>query len=243
MLNKVILITGSARGIGAAIAIEAKKDGAIVVLHGRTKSAPLLKLAKELDAAYITADVGNEEAMTQAVEKITAKHGRIDILINNAGIVKPASTLKSSNANWMEHFNVNVIGILNCTRAVVPHMIQQGSGRIINIASIHGHVAMASQGVSAYSATKAALLNMTSSMAKEFAPTIAVNAVSPGYTLTDMSNGWSEDVWSQISKTLLKRAAKPEEIAGAALFLASSRASYITGQVLIVDGGYSVASK
>lgn len=234
--NKTILITGSSRGIGAATARLAKNYGATVILHGKTESGELKKISKEIKCSYIVCDVADETA----VKKEVSKFKKIDILVNNAGINPSKTFMQLTNEDWQKVFEVNVLGVVNASKAVLPGMIKKGYGKIINIASIKGYPHIS--GKPAYAASKAAVIRITSSMAEEFAPyNILVNAVAPGFTETEMTKETlSPKIQSQIDKIPLKRMAKPNEIAEAILFLASDRANYITGQTLLVDGGYSI---
>lgn len=234
--RKEILITGSSRGIGAATARLAINYGANVILHGRTESSNLTDLARELKSSYIFCDVADEESVQRKVERL----GTIDILVNSAGINPSKTFMELTNDDWMEIFRTNVLGMVNFSKAVIPGMIERKQGKIINIASIKGYSHIS--GKPAYAASKAALIRITSSMAEEFAPYgILVNAVAPGFVDTEMTRAtMSEKIKEQIGRIPLKRTAKPEEIAEAILFLASDKANYITGQTLIVDGGYSL---
>ncbi len=239
--NKTILITGSSRGIGAATARLATQYGARVVLHGKTDSDELKNIANELGTSYVVADLTSGEEISKAAEHAIANAGHIDCLINCAGITKSFPFLEASDEIWEEIFMINVLGTVRFCRALIPHMQQHGGGSIVNIASIRGRDT--TSGRTAYSTSKAAIINLTCSLAKEFAPAIRVNAVAPGFTKTDMSKEWGERTWSQSKQSLVGRAAEPIEIAEAVLFLASDRARYIVGQTLIVDGGYSLAGK
>lgn len=246
--NKVILITGSSRGIGAATARLAKQYGADVILHGKAESPRLNELVKELDAFAIAADVGDKQAVETAVAQAIKAKSRIDILVNSAGMMTPKHLIKPflelDDATWREIYQTNILGSVHFCQAVIPHMQTAGRGRVVNISSIRGHDSMSSSRSVPYSSSKAAIKNMTSALAKEFAKDgIAVNAVSPGFTETDIAQTWNETVWSQVKTSLLGRVAQPQEIAEAILFLASDRASFITGQTLIVDGGYQIAGK
>jgi NAD(P)-dependent dehydrogenase (short-subunit alcohol dehydrogenase family) len=234
--GKTILVTGSSRGIGAAIARLAKSYGAAVIMHGKDESADLKRIARELDAQIVVFDVADEKAVVRELKKL----GTIDILVNNAGI-NPSKTFEDLTSNdWLDIFAVNVFGVANVSRVVLSDMRKKG-GVIVNIASIKALNSIS--GKPAYAAAKAAVMRMTSSMAEEFAPWgIRVNAIAPGFTETDMTaSTLSPEIKAQIEKIPLKRMAKPEEIAEAVLFLASDKARYITGQTLFVDGGYSVA--
>ena len=234
--NKTILITGSSRGIGAVTARLAKGYGANVILHGKTKSENLQKIASELNSQYIYCDVTDEEA----VKKNASRLGDIDILVNNAGINPSKTFMELTNDDWKQIFETNVLGLVNFSRAVIPRMIERKQGRIINIASVKGYSNVA--GKPAYAASKAAVMRITSSMAEEFAPCgILVNAVAPGFTNTEMTlTTLSPQIQKQIEKIPLKRMARPKEIAEMVCFLASDKASYITGQTIAVDGGYSI---
>ncbi|HZL07628.1 MAG TPA: SDR family oxidoreductase [Candidatus Dormibacteraeota bacterium] len=241
--GKTVLITGSARGIGAATARLASSLGAKVILHGRTASKSLQDLAAELNADWIANDVGDKNAVQQNVKDVIAKTGKIDVLIISAGIAPAEPFLEATDEHWLEVYRTNVLGVVNFCQAVIPHMQEQGYGRIVNVASIRGHATGPSSRVSAYSASKAAVINLTSSLAKEFAPNIAVNAVSPGFTETDITENWVDATWEKAKSSLLGRIGQPEEIAEAIVFLASDKARFITGQTLIVDGGYISAGK
>lgn len=242
--GKIVLITGSARGIGAATARLAYKNGAKVILHGKRPSEALDKLSKELDnAPTVTFDVSSKAEVEQSIQTMLDKFGKIDVLVNSAGMVKPKPFLETEDADWYEHISVNVLGIVHACQAVIPTMLENNYGRIVNVASTRGHQVLASNRIMAYSASKAAVINLTASLAKEFAPTIAVNAVSPSFTNTEMSQNWNDTVHQQVKTALLGRAAEPHEIAEAIIFLAGDGAGFITGQTLLVDGGYSMSGK
>lgn len=239
--NKVVLITGSSRGIGEATARLAREYGARVVLHGKEDSKHLRQVAKSIDAPYVFCDVTDEDGVKRIVEGVIESEKKIDVLINCAGIINPGTFLETSKEEWTKIFEVNVLGTVNFCKAAIPHMQEADYGRIVNIASIRGHSGTSAR--AAYSMSKAAIINLTSVLAKEFAPVIAVNAVSPGFTKTDLVKNWTKEGWKRARTSLLGRVAEPKEIAEAVLFLASERASFITGQVITVDGGYSIAGK
>ncbi len=233
--DKHILITGSSRGIGASIARIAKGYGAEVILHGKTESEELKIVASELNAKYIFCDTGNETEVKMAMKTIS----KVDILINNAGISLSKSLKESKTEEWLATYNTNIMGIVNFSKEVIPKM-ELGIGKIINIASIKGLAS--STGRPAFASSKAGVIALTASMAKELGPNILVNCVAPGFTETETTKkDWSERIYKQIDQTILKRAAKPEEIAEVVLFLASNKSNYITGQTIIVDGGYSIS--
>ncbi len=239
--NKTIFITGSSRGIGAATARLAKQYGAKVILHGKDKSESLEKLAQELGTKYYPCDVIDSKMVQQTVNNAIGDYGKIDALINCAGIALRTTIMDNSDEPWLDMFKINILGTLHFCQAVFPHMQKAGSGRIVNTSSIRGFTATA--GKPAYSVSKAGIVNLTATMAKEFAPFITVNAVAPGFTETDMSKTWDEPTRKLAESCLLKRTADPKEIAEALLFLASDRASFITGQTFLVDGGYSISNK
>lgn len=240
--DKIILITGSSSGIGAATARLAKEYGATVILHGKTESTELKALAKELDCQYIFCDVADKKAVESEVKRIFKKVKRIDILVNSAGIApRKSSFLEGTDKEWLNIFKVNVLGTKHFCQEIIPHMQENKYGRVINISSIRGYAN--TTGNSAYGASKAAILTLTASLAKEFAPEIAVNAVAPGFTDTRMAVLRTEKTKKQVTEALLGRAALPEEIAEVILFLVSDKASFITGQTIIVDGGYSISGK
>lgn len=234
--NKTILITGSSRGIGAATARLAKQYGANVILHGETKSKNLVDLSLELKSPYIFCDVADETAVRREISSI----GSIDVLVNNAGINPSKTFMELTNKEWRRILEVNVLGPVNFSKAVIPGMQSRGYGKIINVASVKGYNHVA--GKPGYAASKAALMRITTSMAEEFAQYgILVNAVAPGFTETEMTaTSMSEVIKAQIKEISLKRMAKPEEIAETILFLASDKANYITGQTIVVDGGYLI---
>jgi len=235
MKNK-ILITGSSRGIGAAIARLAKEKGYEVLLHGRTNSSCLIELAKELDSKYLIFDISKEDEVRRALSKIT----QINVLVNSAGVNISKTFDDLTDTDWKAIYDVNLFGLVNVTRHVVPIMKRSKStGKIINIASIKG--LYASVGRVAYASSKAAVINLTTGLAKELAPGILVNAVAPGFTNTEMTDTtWSDRIKKQVGNILLKRMADPKEIAEIVLFLSSTENEYITGQTINIDGGFSI---
>ena len=210
-------------------------------MHGKTESEELKKLAKELECEYIFCDVADKMAVDSEVKRILKKVEKIDILVNSAGIATRQKFLESTEETWLDIFKINVLGTTHFCQAVIPQMQKNKYGRIVNIASIRAFGS--TSGRPAYSASKAAVMNLTSVLAKEFAPDILVNAVAPGFIETPMSKVWDEEIWKKIKTALLGRVGQPKEIAEAILFLASDKASFITGQTIIVDGGYSISGK
>ena len=193
-MKKVILITGSSRGIGAAIARLAKEKGYEVLLHGRTHSSHLMKLAKELDSKYLIFDISNEDEVRQALFETT----EINILVNSAGVNISKTFNDLTDTDWRNVYDINLFGLVNVTRYVVSIMKRSKStGKIINVASIKG--LYASVGRVAYASSKAAVINLTTGLAKELAPDILVNAVAPGFTNTEMTDKtWSDRIKNQL---------------------------------------------
>jgi 3-oxoacyl-[acyl-carrier protein] reductase len=230
--GRTVLIAGASRGIGAATARLAADAGARVIVHGRTRSEPLLSLARSLDATAIACDGRDETAVRQAVAGF-----EVDALICTLGSVQPTPALDGDTEDWVSDFRSNVLAPAHFIRAVAPAMRQRGYGRIATVSSIRGRNTLAGSDVTGYSAAKAALENMTVSYAKELAPAVTVNAVAPGFVLTGMSKTWTDTVHAEVGRNLLGRAAQPQEIAGVLTFLISDAASYLTGQTIVVDGG------
>ncbi len=186
-------------------------------------------------------DVSKKDQVERFMEAFVKEFGRIDILVNNAGIVISRPFLEKTAEDWIRTLEVNLIGVFLCSQAAAKYMLAQKSGKIINISSIRGIDHCGREGIMDYSASKAGVINLTKTMAKELAPYINVNTVAPGHTLTEMTQPLPEDVKrNMIEGSYLKRMAQPEDIAKAILFLASEDANFITGQLLLVDGGFSL---
>ena len=238
--GKVVLITGGAQGIGKQIALEFSQAGAKVVLFDlfpeileRTKQE-LLK--NGFCESYVT-DVTNAANVEENINKVIDKIGKIDILVNNAGITKDSLLLRLSENDWDKVLAVNLKGAYLCSKAAAKHMIRQKQGKIVNISSIIGIVGNAGQ--ANYSASKAGLIGLTKSLAKELGSrNICVNAVAPGYIQTKMTDVLPDKVKEEMLKRIpLRRFGTSKDVAKAVVFLASPEADYITGQVLVVDGG------
>jgi 3-oxoacyl-[acyl-carrier protein] reductase len=241
--NKVALITGGGSGIGEATVLRFSEEGAKVVINdvnedNANKLAEKLK-AKGCEALVCSADVCNKNDVEKMINQIIDKFDRLDILVNNAGINRDSFVKKMSEEQWDKVININLKGTFLCAQAALVPMMEQKSGRIINTASIG---ALGNIGQANYSASKAGVIGFTKTLALEGARyNINVNCVSPGATNTAMTAGIPPEIAEMVKKKIpLRRFAEPEEIANMHLFLASEESSYITGQVIFVDGGISV---
>jgi len=240
--GKVALVTGSARGIGRSIAEAFGAEGAIVVVNDVGNDAG----ARETLAAITSSggngtvemfDVGDAAQVDAGVKNILAAHGRIDILVNNAGITRDNLLLRMSEEEFDAVLRVNLKGTFLLTKAVTRHMIKQRSGKVVNISSVVGM--MGNAGQSNYAAAKAGIIGFTKASARELAPrNITVNAIAPGFIRTAMTAGLPEAVQKTfLAQIPLGRFAEPQEVAELALFLASDASSYITGQMIGINGG------
>ena len=243
--GKVALVTGASRGIGRAIALQLAAEGAKVAINfaGNTAKAEEVKAEIESnggEALLVQADVSNAESVEEMVNKVTEKFGKIDILVNNAGITRDGLLMRMKDSDFDEVINTNLKGVFNCTKTVSKLMIKQRSGRIVNMASIVAITGNAGQ--TNYAAAKAGIIGFSKSAAKEFASRgITVNVVAPGFIETDMTAVLPEKVKEAMLKEIpLGRIGEPVDIANAVKFLVSDQASYITGQVIRVDGGMNM---
>lgn len=243
--DKTALITGGARGIGGTTAFLFAKEGAKVgILDLREEGLRKIKdQAKKKGIALTTfvGDVSKKDQIESVMQEFVQEFGRIDVLVNNAGIAISRPFLEKTVEDWKKTLEVNLIGIFVCSQAAARYMLEQKSGKIINISSIRGIDHCGREGIMDYSASKAAVISLTKTMAKELAPHVNVNTVAPGHTNTEMIKSLPEEIRkNMIEGSYLKRLAKPQEIAKAILFLASNDADFITGQLLLVDGGFSL---
>jgi 3-oxoacyl-[acyl-carrier protein] reductase len=240
--NQVAIVTGAGRGIGQAIAQRLAEEGARVAVVSRTE-ANAVKTADEINAKHAglsvayAVDVANLAAVKALVERILADFSRIDILVNNAGLTRDNLSMRLSESDWDTVIDTNLKGAFNFIQSVERTMLKQRSGRIINISSVAGLTGNAGQ--ANYSASKAGLLGLTKSIARELASrSITCNAVAPGFITTDMTDVLPDAVKTGVVGSIpLGRFGLPDEIASAVAFLASSEGAYITGQCLTVDGG------
>lgn len=240
--NKTAIVTGASGGIGRAIALAFAKEGADVVIHynGNQKRAEAVKEEIEAigrNAEIFQCDISDFEACKDMIQTVKKTFGKIDILVNNAGITRDGLLMAMSEEDFDSVIDTNLKGTFHCMRFASRIMMRQKSGRIINISSVSGVAGNAGQ--ANYSSSKAGIIGLTKSAAKELASrNITVNAIAPGFVKTEMTDILSEEVKEQALKQIpLGRFADPADIANAAVFLASDSASYITGQVLLVDGG------
>ena len=239
--DKIAIVTGASRGIGKVIAEVFADSGAHVVCVARSGDA--IKTlsedikAKGCSASHSTCDVSNGESFTALINDAVKSYGKLDVLVNNAGITQDALLMRMSDEQWDTVLNINLKGAFYGMKAAIRPMMKNRGGRIINVSSIVGLTGNAGQ--SNYAASKAGLIGLTQSISKEVASRgITVNCIAPGWIQTDMTNELSEEAKQEfISRIPAKRIGTPEDIANAALFLASDEASYITGQTITVDGG------
>ncbi len=242
--DKVAIVTGASRGIGKAAALALATQGAKLVVNYARSSAAAEEVVKTItdaggEAIALQADVSQSEDVDNLIKQTLDKFGRVDVLVNNAGITKDTLLLRMKPEQWQAVIDLNLTGVFLCTKAVSKIMLKQRSGRIINIASVAGQ--MGNPGQANYSAAKAGVIGFTKTVAKELANRgVTVNAVAPGFIATDMTHDLqSEEIIKFIP---LGRYGKPEEVAGMIRFLAADpAAAYITGQVFNVDGGMVMA--
>jgi len=245
MKDKVILITGSSQGIGKAIAFKFASTGARIALNDIQSQEENLKQTKEeiekmgSQAKYFLTDVSKLEETEKMVQDIQKKFGRLDVLVNNAGIVKDRTLAKMTQEEWQSVININLTGVFNSTKAALP-LIIQNQGKIINISSIVG--LKGNFGQANYAAAKAGIIGFTKSLSKEVGRFgVTVNAVAPGFIETRLTENLAEEMKVAIKKfTSLGRFGKPEEVADLVVFLASDKANFITGEVITIDGGLAV---
>jgi len=232
--DKVVIITGGSQGIGYATALKMAEEGAIVYACARRE-----KTFDHDNIHYHPLDVTDEDSCRKLFEDIMEKHGKIDVLVANAGITKDAMTRKMTGEDFDSVINTNLKGIFNLVRYFGPKMEEQGYGSIVAVSSVVGE--QGNIGQANYAASKAGIIGMCKTWAKEFSrkgAQVRVNVIAPGYVLTDMVKSVPDDLLEKFAgQTMLKRLAEPEEIAEVITFIASEKASYITGAVIDVNGG------
>lgn len=241
-MSKVALITGATRGIGRQIAITLAKEGYHIALNYRKENEELENTKKEIEenkveCLAVKGDVSSFEDCEEIVKQVIEKFGQIDVLVNNAGITKDMLLMRMKKEDFEQVLDVNLVGTFNVTKNVISHMLKARSGRIINISSVVGISGNAGQ--TNYSASKAGIIGFTKSLAKEVASRgVLVNAVAPGFIETSMTEVLKEEIKEEIAKGIpLKRMGTAEDVANVVKFLCSEDSSYITGQVVHVDGG------
>lgn len=241
-MNKVAFITGATRGIGRQIAITLAKEGFDIAINYRKENEDLIETKKLVEAQNVKCftvqgDVSSFEDSERMVKDIIEEFNHIDILVNNAGITKDMLLMRMKKEDFESVIGVNLVGTFNITKNVIPYMMKNRSGRIINVSSVVGISGNAGQ--TNYSASKAGIIGFTKSLSKEVGSrNILVNAVAPGFIETQMTDVLKEEVKEEISKTIpLKRMGTVEDVANVVKFLASKDSSYITGQVINIDGG------
>ncbi len=244
--DKVAIVTGAAKGIGCGIASVFSKEGAKVVVADWDQEAGE-KTANEIgqsggDAIFVKTDVSNEEQVKNLVQKTLDKYGRIDLLVNNAGIGVYKSVLDATSEDWDKCLAVNLKGVFLCSKYTIPHMQKVGKGAIVNISSVHSWATV--NGVAPYAASKGGITALTRNMAIDYGPDIRVNAIAPGWVLTPLIQSIfdsypdpAEQRRQVERRQVMKRIGRPEDIGHAAAFLASDEAAFITGTQLFVDGG------
>ena len=240
--RKVVLVTGGSRGIGRAIALKYAENGYNVIINYVSSKTDVIELEKEfsakgIESLILKADVSNVNEVEGLVKNAIDKFGRIDVLVNNAGITRDGLLMRMKEEDFDRVIEINLKGTFLVTKAVTPYMIKKRDGKIVNLASVVGVTGNAGQ--CNYSASKAGIIGFTKSIAKELASrNIRVNAVAPGFIDTDMTNVLGEDIKKSINLQIpMKRMGTSREIANVVYFLGSEESSYITGQVINIDGG------
>jgi 3-oxoacyl-[acyl-carrier protein] reductase len=243
LADKVALVTGGGRGIGRAIALRLAEAGASVVVNDVEPVEAVVGEIKAMgrQALAVLADVSSAKEVDKLVEETVSAYGRVDILVNNAGIARDQLLLRMTEEEWDRVLAVDLKSVFLCTRAVLKHMVKERRGRVISIASIVGMVGNAGQ--ANYAAAKAGIIGFTRTVAKEVASRgITVNAIAPGFIDTEMTQKLKEEWKEELKKRIpLGRLGSPADVAEAVAFLASEEAGYITGQVLVIDGGMAMS--
>ncbi len=245
LTNQNVLVTGGTAGIGKAIALHFAKNGAHVAIFG-TNEERGQKVVQEIEEStsskvlFIAVDVSNTSQVKEAVDRVVEEFGSLDVLINNAGITRDGLLLRMSEDDWDRVLEVNLKSVYNTCKAAIRPMMKAKKGKIINISSVIGLTGNAGQ--VNYAASKSGIIGVTKSLAKELAGrNIFVNCIAPGFIETSMTSELNDTLKEEILRNIpLKRIGRPEEIASAALFLASEGSNYITGQVLPIDGGMTM---
>ena len=241
-MSKIAFVTGATRGIGKSIALKLASCGYDIAINYRTENDDLTELLNEIKGfnvrcIAVCGDVSDFEACTNMIKQIISEFEKIDVLVNNAGITRDMLLMRMKESDFTDVIDVNLVGTFNITKNVIPYMMKQKNGRIINISSVVGITGNAGQ--TNYSASKAGIIGFTKSLAKEVGSrNILVNAVAPGFIQTDMTNILKDEIKQELIKNIpLKRFGNATDVANVVKFLASEESSYITGQVINIDGG------
>lgn len=241
-MSKVAFVTGATRGIGKSIALKLASCGYDIAINYRTENNDLTELLNEIKGfnvrcIAVCGDVSDFEACTNMIKQIISEFEKIDVLVNNAGITRDMLLMRMKESDFTDVIDVNLVGTFNITKNVIPYMMKQKNGRIINISSVVGITGNAGQ--TNYSASKAGIIGFTKSLAKEVGSrNILVNAVAPGFIQTDMTDILKDEIKQELIKNIpLKRFGNATDVANVVKFLASEESSYITGQVINIDGG------
>ena len=239
--GKTALVTGGGRGIGQAIALRFAREGARVAIMGPRESTLAETVSKARGIEALVGDATKEADVARTMEAFMRKFGHIDILVNNAGGIDPKPFFEKTAQDWMRILDLNLVSAFLCAKAAARHMLAAKSGKIINITSVRGLEHCGREPIMDYSAAKAALISFTMTLAKQLAPHVNVNAVGPGHTKTDIWRSLSPEVKDKmLAGTYLQRFAEPEDIAHAVVFFASPESDFITGQHLVIDGGFQL---
>lgn len=242
--DKVAIVTGSSSGIGKATAILFANEGSQIVVNCKTNVEGARKVVEKIkknggDAFYVQADVSKPNDVRNLFDQTLSKYETVDILVNNAGVARGKDFLETTKQDWINDLDDNFLGTVLCSQKAAKIMLSKGAGKILNTASIRGLDSTGREGIMAYSAAKAAVINFTKTLAKELAPQIQVNAVAPGFVETPPFDQVPQETKDRfIENTILKRWIRPEEIAEAFLYLATADSA--TGEVLVIDAGYTL---
>jgi 3-oxoacyl-[acyl-carrier protein] reductase len=241
--GKTALITGGGRGIGQAIALRFAREGARVAIVGPRKETLADTVAKGKGIEAIVGDVTQKDQVDRTMQAVIGKFGRLDVLVNNAGGIDPKPFFDKTREDWLRILDLNLVSAFLCAQAAARHMLEAKSGKIVNITSVRGLEHCGREPIMDYSAAKAALISFTMTLAKQLAPHVNVNAVGPGHTKTDIWRSLAQEVKDKmLAGTYLQRFAEPEDIAHAVVFFASSESDFVTGQHLVIDGGFQLKS-
>ncbi len=240
LAGKVVVVTGGSRGIGHEIVLRSIEEGAVVYYLSRSAAADHEELVKDEKVTWIKTDMGDEDSISSAFKTILSEAGRVDVLVNNAGITRDGLLMRMKTSDFEDVLKINLTGSFIACRSIARAMAKARGGAIINISSVVGITGNGGQ--TNYAASKAGLIGFSKSLARELSSrSVRVNVIAPGFIKTDMTDVLSDEIKENLSQTIpLSRIGNAEEVADAVVFLASARASYITGQVLAVDGGMTM---